>query len=422
MLLTGVTNFRSRLNKLLKRAGHTPMSEWSVRKLIAGPEYSVMTADRCCCATCRNYGSRAYERWIELLRCIATGPRLKILIAAVIEEQRFRSSEVITHFEDASPCAAHCRRHALASFNDKCFRSDCAHARADGHSVQPPRTMSERLGRGPRSNDWDELCFVCAADCDADPSRLLVCTSCPRACHASCITSTHADLPSDGHDWTCGDCVREHDAVAHDERCLRCEVHECLMKDSQLLVKLAKFDAVVAGVSTHVADWACAGLVSINDDLMAFHAHKMQATAQELYQPLATIYITAAMWTTLQDFWAKQPVRLSKHATCEGMANKGISVHGVMRTIRNPTNATREEFPEVDWSGMPKSPEEGGPANARIFYRFWSDSSTQDAFDTSATVLTGDAEFLRAFPWLDPKHCLMARRIIFVHPPGSTRI
>jgi hypothetical protein len=85
------------------------------------------------------------------------------------------------------------------------------------------------------------------------------------------------------------------------------------------------------------------------------------------------------------------------------MANIGISCHGVMRTIVNPSLAIRRRFPEIDWQSFPKSPDEGGPAMARSFYRLWSDSSKQDAFDTSATVFTGDEEFLRGCPWLDPK-------------------
>ena len=194
MLHVGVPTFLARLNRSLKRENQSPMSESSVRKLIAGKEYTVMTANRCCCATCRNYGSHAYERWREVLRSIAasTNRHLIRLIALVTEEERFRSSEVLTHYEDDASCTVHCRRHALSSYNDNDFRSDCCHPRADGALVQTPRTMAEKLGREPRSNDWNSTCDVCAAD--GSKSRLLVCEGCARACHKDCITVVHGPI------------------------------------------------------------------------------------------------------------------------------------------------------------------------------------------------------------------------------------
>ena len=198
--------------------------------------------------------------------------------------------------------------------------------------------------------------------------------------------------------------MRQADAIAHDERCLRCETHAYLIGDSKRVAELAKFDATAADVSPEVATFALAAIENFDADLNIFHAHKIQTSAQEQFQPWAIINLTPKTWTSLQDYWAKQAAKLHKTATCEGIANIGVSVHGVMRTLRNPSSAIRAQWPECDWDAFPNAPDaafEPSPANTRVFYRFWSDSSKQDFFDTAATILDGDAEFLRQHPWLD---------------------
>ena len=407
MLTAGIPIFIKRLNKMLAKAKQKPMSEKSARLLIAGKEYTVMKANQCCCAACRNFGFHVYVRWRDTIRSVLpASPKLTAILAAITEEERYRSSEVLTHLQDEDAVAEHCRCLALSSFNDVRFRADCLHPRSDGTYVAPPLTMAQRLGRAPRSSDWHSTCDVCAAGSDLKSSRLLVCQCCPRACHQKCIEAIHADLPStDSAYWTCWDCVRLVDATAHNERSLRCETHKYLIGDSKRIAELAKFDAIAASGSTEVSMFALAAIDNFDADLTIFHAHKIQTSAQELFQPWAILNLTPRTWTTLQDYWAKQAAKLHMTATCEGMANIGVSVHGVMRTFRNPKTAIREKWPEIDWDAFPNAqdaPVAPGPANARVFYRYWSDSSKQDAFDTSATVLEGDAEFLRQHPWLDP--------------------
>ena len=52
MLTEGIPQLRKRLNKLLVAEGLAPSSEAHFRALVSGKEYTKLTADTCCCATC----------------------------------------------------------------------------------------------------------------------------------------------------------------------------------------------------------------------------------------------------------------------------------------------------------------------------------------------------------------------------------
>ena len=116
------------------------------------------------------------------------------------------------------------------------------------------------------------------------------------------------------------------------------------------------------------------------------------------FQPWCVDYVLLGPTSRcdLCDYWAKQESRKSRAATCEGMANKGISMHGRIYTHSNPTQRVRDQHPEP--------PERGGAALCREYHRAFSDSSTQDAYDTAATKLAEDTEFVRSHPWLNPRN------------------
>jgi hypothetical protein len=66
----------------------------------------------------------------------------------------------------------------------------------------------------------------------------------------------------------------------------------------------------------------------------------------------------------------------------------------------NPAQWVRDIHPEVDWELFPETPDAGGPMFCRDFRRSFSNSSTQDSFDTAATKLAEDDEFQKTHPWI----------------------
>jgi hypothetical protein len=124
-----------------------------------------------------------------------------------------------------------------------------------------------------RNDDWFESCYICYspdddgdADNDSDEDNdeanattklgpLLCCNECPRVAHKKCIAKFNAALPdAKAATWTCGPCVREHDVVNHDTRCLKCEGHDGLVDDLRAMCELALHDAKVAESSTDAAE------------------------------------------------------------------------------------------------------------------------------------------------------------------------
>ena len=210
-------------------------------------------------------------------------------------------------------------------------------------------------------------------------------------------------LATSGCQWTCPSCVLEHDALQHDERCLKCEQMNSLIADISAICELALHDAKKAGTSTDAPEWGIVAVKGVDDALQAYVAHLVRDVNQSTYQPWCFEQVEKHehMCTDLMDYWAKQKEKKSKTATCEGVANIGVSCHGRMYTYKNPSTATRAMHPGVPWaSSYPKPPEEGGPAMCREFRRSWSDSSHQTAFETASTMLAEDLEFRDAHPWL----------------------
>ena len=104
------------------------------RRQVGGKQYSQLKADTCCCASCRDLGFVGYELLRQILRDILAPTSLlaKKLLAAVDEEERYRAGEFLTHLKEEDPCASHCLRHTLSSYNNTAYRCDCTHVRANG--------------------------------------------------------------------------------------------------------------------------------------------------------------------------------------------------------------------------------------------------------------------------------------------------
>ena len=326
------------------------------------------------------------------------------LIDQIDAEERYRSGEFIFHLKEEDPCPRHCLRLLCSPFNEPDFRCDCHHPRADRAARHAPLTVDQQhpSRAADSANDWDGHCCVCFADAEDDSNRLVCCTFCRNVAHKKCIaTALGNDLPSDlvRDDWACPSCVLEHDVINHDARCLKCEQHDYLLIDLRDMCELALFDSP----ASVAAKWGLAVLDKEERDLAAYHAHLVRDATQDMFQPWCFEQVARRKdsYCDLYDYWAKQKHGKTKVATCEGMANKGVSVHGRMFTFANPSTETRAAYPQIPWeTSYPNTVESGGPSMCREFHRSWSDGSRQTAYDTAATLLAEDIEFRSTHPWL----------------------
>ncbi len=209
---------------------------------------------------------------------------------------------------------------------------------------------------------------------------------CPRVAHTTFIVKSGAEFSAElKPEWTCEHCIRKFDAIHHDSRCLRCEECAYLIQDIHSALMYEKGVAVCRGLSTEVHDWCIATLKNTEQDLCHYHSHLIRNRNQNMVQPYCWGKIDETQYTDLYDYWARQKEKRHKTATCEGQANKGVSVHGHMWHFRNPSKTTREKYPEINWSLYPEPPEDEGPLYCREFFRTFSNSSTQSAEDTART-------------------------------------
>ena len=266
------------------------MSRNSLAHLIGGREYAVQTPDLCCCSSCRNLGFVGYE----LLRQIANDvvPACTSMAAAqrkalstrllrrIDDEERYRSGEYLGHLKEEDTTPQHCLGLMCAPFNDANFRCDCEHARHDSSRIEPPPTMQQQhASRAISSDDWFDTCHVCYSADDGNEEQdkrenLMCCSHCSLVAHKSCLSKCGNDLPDCKETpWACPSCVRKHDVMHHDTRCLKCEEHSYIVDDLRAVCQLALGDATKEGESIDAATWGAACLESVNDDILAYHAH-----------------------------------------------------------------------------------------------------------------------------------------------------
>jgi len=381
----GTSMFLQKINEILKKKNQRLMTRPRLLALISTKEYSRLTAENCCCAICRDLGYVSYASLREVVEfVIPLTPRSKKLLKEIDEEELFRSTEFASHLSEESSTPAHCLCHLLAPFNNTNFRQDCVHGRADGKQPPAPISMESQAYPGKaRSSDWLSECFLCSS---YQKQNLQCCEYCPRVAHKKCIVKSGAELSTEPKAaWTCEHCIHKHDNLSHDSRCLRCEAHAFLIVDIRNAVKYERALALSRNLATENHDW-CIAMVEIADqDLQGYHHHIARNTNQGMVQPYCWDVMSTSQYSDLSDYWARQKEQRHMTATCEGQANKGVSVHGRMFTFRNPSQAIRDKFPEINWSLYPDCPENGGPWFCREYYRTISNSSTQSAEDTART-------------------------------------
>ena len=381
----GTSMFLKKINEVLKQKQQRLMSRPRLLALISTKEYSRLTAENCCCASCRDLGYISYRALREVVElALPSTPLQKKLLQRIDGEELFRSTEFSAHLSEESPIPGHCLCLLLTPFNDRRFKQECSHPRSDG--AEPPTPVSMETQAFPskaHSDAWSSECMYCHAN---KKQNLQCCVFCPNVAHKACIAKSGAEFSAESKpEWTCENCVCKHDSIHHDSRCLRCEEHAYLIQDIRSAVMYEKDLALSRGLPTEMYDWCIAMLDVTDQDLCNYHHHLIRNTNQKMVQPYCWEAIDESQYTDLFDYWARQKEKRFKTATCEGQANKGVSVHGHMWHFRNPSKTIREKFPEIDWSLYPEPAEDGGPLFCREFFRTFSNSSTQSGEDTART-------------------------------------
>jgi hypothetical protein len=209
--------------------------------------YELVTADNCCCGTCRDLGFRNYEELREVIKALdaaimkASNDKHHLkskvgLVKQVDKEEEFRRTIYPSHLKNQDGCGSHCLTYLLASKNDSRFRKQCTHPQSDGtvgtahesmedffrrggHVERPANAPAswKPKGRAPKSSDWNDLCECCSdvLGKKEEKGNLFKCTHCNVVCHKLCIERTHHDLDA-VEDWTCWECSRQLGAMNHD--------------------------------------------------------------------------------------------------------------------------------------------------------------------------------------------------------------
>ena len=135
----------------------------------------MLTADNCCCGTCRDLGFYNYEEMREIVEAVDESMQVasngahglaskKSLLTRIKKEEEFRRGSYQSHLENDSEVGAHCLRMLLSSINDRNFESCCTHPACGDATVAPMETMEQRIRRVERRNtqprDWKDACEV----------------------------------------------------------------------------------------------------------------------------------------------------------------------------------------------------------------------------------------------------------------------
>ena len=217
--------------------------------LTMDPMYETLTADNCCCGTCRELGWYNYDEMREIVKEIdqailkhandAYGLASKTaLLDRIDAEERFRRGEFQSHLKSDSPVGRHCQRYLLSTHVDCRFSSPCTHEKG-GHEEMPP-TMEEKIQRShqrrPVPSDWNDACEVCmdVNGLMTQSGGVLTCSHCCVVAHTECVKRTHFDLPQGKDSWTCWDCARRIGEVMHNSSCDECNEGENIIDDIRL--------------------------------------------------------------------------------------------------------------------------------------------------------------------------------------------
>lgn len=329
-----------KLKHEMLQAGIRPVSSGYFYELTK--DYDIVTADNCCCGTCRDLGMYNFNELREVIKELnehlkeyshstaATAKEFdaasKVLIDRCNAQEKFLSTSFFSHLKHNDGCGNHCLTHLLSTYNNPNFKKGCTHPRDDDVVVEPEETMDQyhqrEFGRDARPTDWDGECSICE---DNDKTqRLQLCKSCNVAVHKDCMEGNCNDLPRKGDMWMCPDCVRDDCNQQHTSSCELCNEFDYLMNDVfrriNLLIhyeSIALKDETEETIHQRSDMLACRlRLVQRNEHL--FRAHKIRHRNQHCFKELCLNNMGIDSFYLLVDYWAKLQAQKDRTKTCEG--------------------------------------------------------------------------------------------------------
>jgi len=440
----------------MKARGLKPVSWGYFWAITSSGQYELLTADNCCCGTCRDLGFLNYEDLRDLIKTLGrhleavSDGTLKLdvdgLLRRVKSEEEFRRGSFMTHLENSSPVGAHCLTLLLSTAVDRRFKKECKHGFPDGRVVSEPRTMEQLLGRKTKPTDWNSKCEVCAdvAGKTELKGNVYCCTHCNLTVHKECIERSQWDLPStkDGL-WTCWYCVRDIDECQHESSCDQCNERGYLFDDVSRAINLlqtleedkkppptevdargtkkakastsalpAPKESASAGRDVSASAVLRARLELIAEKELRYVAHLIRDRNQDCFKDLALTTLTLDSCYILMDYWAKISCTKRDTACCEGN-QIGMSAHGMVFIYPNPTLAQRAtidaKYGPQPWDKFGPAPDEGGLRFLEEHFSVFCDDAKQGAFHTASEVEAAMRVFRVGRPWMNTLRRVMCQ-------------
>lgn len=301
--------------------------------------YEMMTADNCCCGTCRDLGlynfkelENVIKQLVQDLISLAPSPSKwkeiydktgKDLIARTKKQTEFLLGSYYSHLKSSDGCGSHCLTHLLSTYNNENFRKDCEHGRDDDVVNEHPITWTQRVWneeqREAEETDWDGVCCICG---EGGRKERWLCKYCNETCHKECIEFNCKDMPDkdpsgDGEKWTCPNCVIEIDDVHHSSSCELCNEFGYIIDDVMRLINV--LEHLEEESKDHkMSEMLHARLQQVIINQKLFRAHKTRHRNQDFFRDTCLRKLSLYAFYVLVDYWSKLKVLKSHTANCEG--------------------------------------------------------------------------------------------------------
>jgi len=132
-------------------------------------DYEILTADNCCCGSCRDMGMYNFIDLRAIIEETTSGlkeyantqeediafdEQNKELLTRTVTQEKFLSSEFFGHLKQTDGCGSHCLAHLLTTHNNPNFCKPCIHPRDDDAMIPPQVSMAQyhqkEFNRNPR--------------------------------------------------------------------------------------------------------------------------------------------------------------------------------------------------------------------------------------------------------------------------------
>lgn len=117
-------------------------------------DYQILSADNCCCGTCRDFGMYNFNELRDVIKLTAEfikeiqpcqdeellDKRCKSLIDRTVADEKFLGTEFFGHLKHQDGNGHHCLTHLLTTYNDTKYCKPCTHERDVSVSLVRART------------------------------------------------------------------------------------------------------------------------------------------------------------------------------------------------------------------------------------------------------------------------------------------